>query len=645
MPAFPERLSAGGARQSTTYVLAEGHYLIHTTDTETFSAVKRFSAKGLMAPKLPRYIEAARVTLEPAGFRWIEVLPTFSTADAEAEFAADPSVDEVRPVYFAQGAGEESAATPIYDTINVELELDIDADGVVAKIEALGLKKNGNASALLAPLKVFHISEGTTLEEAADLLNRIQALPGVLSAEFDWLKLETYSAAPNDPHFSQQWGLNAINLAGARDLATGSSNIWIAIIDSGFDLNHPDIPFTPNTATNPTHFNADQALAGNPPPYNAGSSGVFHGTAVAGIAAARTDNALGVAGVGGGCLVMPIRLGTVPSANRVAAGVNWAANHNARVASMSLGTAPTVAANNAMTNAWSAGLVICAATGNGGGNTTSPAINFPAQHANVIAVGASDQNAQRKRPASADGEGWGSQYDNNTDLVAPGVRIWTTDEQGTSGYNNNNGGPIPVAGVNYPSSGDAAGNYFSVFNGTSSATPHVAGLAGLLLSADPSLTNVEVRNLIESTCTKINPGLYPYATVEGRPNGTWHQEVGYGQINARAALVALLGEPDREIAFREGWINFPSTAGRKQRASSVVNFGRNIITHQAMLKGFNISYDNGDHHILETEIDLDSIVSGTSVTVNGDFLLRDSSGNIDDPYRGWINFVVIAELE
>lgn len=645
MPVFPERLSAGGARESMTYVLAEGHYLIHTPDTDTFSATDRFSPSGLMAEKLPGYIEAARMTLEPAGFRWIEVMPTFSNADAEAQFAADASIDEVRPVYFAQGAGVESAATPIYDTINVELEVDVDADDVVAKIEALGLNRDDNASTLLAPIKVFHIREGTTLEEAADLLDKIGALPDVLSAEFDWLKLETYLAAPNDPNFPQQWGLNAINLAGARDLATGSPNILIAIIDSGFDLNHPDIPFTTNTAANPTHFNADQALAGNPPPYNAGSSGVFHGTAVAGIAAARTDNALGVAGVGGGCQVMPVRLGTVPSANRVAAGVNWAANNGAHVASMSLGTTATTAANNAMTNAWAAGLVICAATGNDGGNTTSPAVNFPARHANVIAVGASDQNAQRKRPASADGEDWGSQFDNNTDVVAPGVGIWTTDEQGALGYNSNNGGPIRVAGVDYPSSGDATGDYFSVFNGTSSATPHVAGLAGLLFSADPSQTNTQVRNLIESTCTKINPGLYPYATVAGRPNGTWHQEVGYGQINLRGALLALLGTPDREIAFREGWISFPSTTGRKQRGSSVENFGRNIITHQAMLKGFNIRYDNGDHHILETEIDLDSSVSGTTVTVYGDFLLRDSSGNIDDPYRGWINYVVIAELE
>ncbi|MCP3999892.1 MAG: S8 family serine peptidase [Gammaproteobacteria bacterium] len=643
MPTFPERLTAGDTQHSVTYTLAAGHYLIRARDAESFSAVEHFAPRGLMAEKLPGYIEAARKTLEPAGLRWIELLSDFTTSDAEAEFAADTDVEDVLPVYFAQGGGVESAATPLHDTINVEL--DDNTPAVFATIEALGLSHDTNASELLAPVHVFHVNNEMSLAEATGLLAHISALPGVLSVEFDWLKLETYAAVPNDPNFSQQWGLNAINLANALDLATGSSNVWIAIIDSGFDLGHPDINFTPNTAANPTHFNAVQALAGNQPPYNAGSAGVFHGTAVAGIAAARTNNALGVAGVGGGCQVMPVSLGTVPSANRVAAGVNWAANNGARVASMSLGTSATNVANNAMNNAWAAGLVICAATGNFGGNTTSPPVNFPANHQNVIAVGASDQNGQRKRPASADGEGWGSQFDNNTDVVAPGVRIWTTDEQAASGYNSNNGGPITVAGVNYPSSGDAAGNYFSVFNGTSSATPHVAGLAGLLFSAGSTVTNTQVRNLIESTCTKTNPGLYPYTTVAGRPNGTWHQEVGYGQINTQAALQALLGVPNREIAFREGWISFPQTVGIRQRKSATINFGRRIVTHQAMLKGFNISYSNGDHHILENEIDLDSSVSGTTVTVTGDFLLRDSSGNIDDPYRGWINFVVAAELE
>jgi hypothetical protein len=244
---------------------------------------------------------------------------------------------------------------------------------------------------------------------------------------------------------------------------------------------------------------------------------VGHGTACAGIAAATISNNTGVAGVAGSCQIMPVRLGSVPTSTRVAAGINWARTRGASVGSLSLTTTSTTAAVNAVVNAWNAGMVLCAATGNGGGNTSSPPIGFPANHPNTIAVGASDQNDQRKRPASADGETWwGSQYGPQLDVVAPGVLIWTTDEQGTSGYAN--------------------GDYVSNFNGTSSATPHVAGLAGLIMSVNPTLTNQEVRDLIESTCDKISPAMYPYANTAGRPNGTWHQEVGYGRINAERAV-------------------------------------------------------------------------------------------------------------
>ena len=107
---------------------------------------------------------------------------------------------------------------------------------------------------------------------------------------------------------------------------------------------------------------------------------------------------------------MPVRLGITPSADRVAAGINWAATNGARVANLSLTTSGTAAATTAVANAWAAGMVLCAATGNNAGNTTSPAIGFPANHPNVIAVGASDQNDQRKRPESADGECWGSHF-------------------------------------------------------------------------------------------------------------------------------------------------------------------------------------------------------------------------------------------
>ncbi len=537
----PDRIAVGPPGGRTAYRLAEAHHLVRLRPGASDAIDSgTFNSTGSAAGDVPPYIAAARLTLEPAGYAWVEAPDGFAGADdAEAALGARDEVDEVLPIYFAEDAGPESAATPITDTITVLATEGADGTAVIEAVEALGLRHDAAASRALAPHLVFHPPAGTATAEAFALLEGAAAVEGVEIAEFDWLQLCTYDAAPDDTHFADQWNLAAISLAAGRDVATGSPDVWIAVIDSGFDLTHPDLSYTPNTTANPTHGDADAIIAGNPTPHDASSVGVFHGTACAGIAGATTDNATGVAGVGGGCRIMPVSLGTVPTAARVTAGLNWAAANGARVASLSLGTVATAALNTAVTNAWNGGMVICAATGNAGANTTSPPIGFPASHANVIAVGASDRDDQRKRPASSDGETWGSQFDAGTDLVAPGVNIWTTDEQGARGYTAN-GGPTTAGGASYPASGDATGDYYSLFNGTSAATPHVAGLAGLIVSADPTLGNAEVRRHIQSTCEKVSPALYAYATVPGRPDGTWHQEVGYGRIDVRAAVCSAI---------------------------------------------------------------------------------------------------------
>ena len=96
--------------------------------------------------------------------------------------------------------------------------------------------------------------------------------------------------------------------------------------------------------------------------------------------------------------------------------------------------------------------------------------------------------------------------------------VYTTDRQGSAGYNTS-------AGI--------AGNYYCCFGGTSAACPHVAGVAALILSINPTLTQKQVRDIIESTARKV--GSYSYATTTGRPNGTWNNEMGYGLIDAYEA--------------------------------------------------------------------------------------------------------------
>ena len=97
------------------------------------------------------------------------------------------------------------------------------------------------------------------------------------------------------------------------------------------------------------------------------------------------------------------------------------------------------------------------------------------------------------------------------------------------------------------------------------------------------------------------------------------------------------------IEWKPAMIRFDATQGIMQRESVTVPFNTRVLRAEAMLKGFNIKYTNGDHHVLEEEIDLDSTFSGNAVTVTASFLLRDSSGNIDDPFRGFVEAVVIAE--
>jgi hypothetical protein len=324
-----------------------------------------------------------------------------------------------------------------------------------------------------------------------------------------------------------QWNMEQIRAGGtgttAWDLSTGNNSVIVAVLDTGCDLTHPDLRFVPGGGINLGTMMPDGAPTG---PANEA-----HGTACAGIIAATFNNAQGIAGVAGECLIMPLAFQMYTSVE-CAQGINFAVDNGAQVISMSFFFPPTGIPTTeperfidpAIMRAYDNNLVMCAATGNHNLST----IDYPARNPLVMACGASDQLDNRQSPASPTQwnvrTGTGSNFGPEISVVAPGIQIPTTDRVGGFGYWNND---------------------YTLFEGTSAATPHLAGLAAMIRSVDPTLTNFQVRAIIERTADKVGTGSYS----DVRPNGIWDQGMGFGRINALNALLNPDLEWFREIVF------------------------------------------------------------------------------------------------
>ncbi len=365
--------------------------------------------------------------------------------------------------------------------------------------------------------------------------------------------------ASADPFFNNQWGLRNTGQWGASgigidvkaeqawNITTGSPTIRTAIFDHGFEMNHPDL------AAN-TFGTGFDATTNTSPSQVRGS----HGTACAGITGAVQNNNLGISGVAPGARLMSVSINLLLSdpPQSLANGFNWAWQNGAAVISNSWGGyAPSTIIDDAITNTLNNGrgglgtVVVFAA-----GNENNTNIRYPGgANPRILVIGALSPCGQRKNPASCDGEAWGSCFGTQLDVMAPGVKISTTDRQGANGYDGS--------------------DYTQTFNGTSSACPSAAGVAALVLSANPGLTVQQVTDIIEQSAQKVRTDLYTYATTGGRPNGTWQQEMGYGLVNAyQAVLLASSSGCPASLT-----ITATATGADNRQASSSIN-ALNIIS-------------------------------------------------------------------
>jgi subtilisin family serine protease len=341
--------------------------------------------------------------------------------------------------------------------------------------------------------------------------------PGVIHA--GKLALRYLQFTPNDTEFNNvhQWALFHLNMPAAWDLTKGLATVHIAIIDTGYDLANPDIA---------SKVDASKVfVSGSPNSSPQDCDG--HGSNVSGIAAAVTNNAEGVAGVGDLVHLLEARVfpyGANPSASEsdIAAGINWAVANGADVINLSLGSPtddPGGPEDTAIANAIAAGVIVAAAAGNDGVYTK---IDFPAALPNVISVGATSliDTSPNNPVGTTEHVAAYSNFSARLDVVAPGgdpdnfQQTCQPPAPGCPDYNQ------WILGLY---SGDAPGAQGpqpdeALFAGTSQATPHVAGLAALMVSKQqfdgkPTLTPQSARTIIKNHAVGID---FPLHEGSGR---------------------------------------------------------------------------------------------------------------------------------
>jgi len=341
--------------------------------------------------------------------------------------------------------------------------------------------------------------------------------------------LGVWTAVPDDTQFGSQSWLPLVSATQAWDINSGDPSVIVAVLDSGTEFSHEDLGLGTdgyqNVWLNPGEdawSDPDDPATGNgvdddmngfvddwkgwdfASDNNVSSGSFFHGTAVAGTVAAKTNNALGVAGVAGGFGGPGVRVliagvgDTGPVGSVIDDAILYAAEAGAKIIQLSLGVGSSSALDAAVDEVYDNQnmLVICS-SGNGGGTS----VGYPSSLPKVIAVGAT---------TTSDTRAGFSQHGPNVEVSAPGTSFLTLTL---------NDGYAPTSG-------------------TSFSAPLVSGIAALMWSQDPSKLNTDIRQTLRDTADKV--GGYNYNWNAGMPGHSF--ELGYGRVNAESALVSVVND-------------------------------------------------------------------------------------------------------
>lgn len=367
----------------------------------------------------------------------------------------------------------------------------------------MGAKEVSSAPAFR--IRTIRLPEGAEVDAA---IERFDRLPGVVAAEPNY-RLYPMGVAPDDTFFGDQWGLvntgqahlvaDGADEAGTDDADVDADAAWsietgdsaiVAVIDTGVDTDHPDLvnQLTPSSTWH--NFAGGSSTDPNPNPAQENFS---HGTHVAGIIAGEQNNGVGVSGVCPGCRVMPIRFAFTLSSEVDA--IEWAVNHGADVINASYGGGPwSKAERTAIKAAGQDGVLFVAAAGNeaadndvatfdGSGTMISP--SFPASYelSTILSVAASNHNDEygyftgcATAPSMRAGCSFTSFGHESVDVAAPGTDIISS--------------VVPGDGT------QGASDEYDVYDGTSMASPMTAGIAGLVVAANPTFGPVDIKNAI-----------------------------------------------------------------------------------------------------------------------------------------------------